>query len=89
MPALDLTLLKQNIKNNLIAKGMIKYTFDSNGNPVAVSPAEVNDQLASIVDAIAEGVQSTFEVWRASQTVTGTAAVTTAPGSAPIMGRLP
>jgi hypothetical protein len=87
MPALSTTLLKTNIKANLVAAGLVKYTFDGDGNPIP--SGQIAENLEKIVDAFANGFSTTFEIWRASQTVVGTATVTTAPGVAPVTGTLP
>ena len=90
MPAPTFTTIKANIDNAFISHGLVKYAFDSNGNPYATS--ELTPEQKKIIKAISEGIALTWAQWQASQTVaaavqvaptTGTGATIPAPGQLP------
>ena len=68
MAALNVDTLKSSIKANMISKGIVKQTYDDNGNLVLSS--EIPDEMHKVVDSIAEGVVTAFEACRATQVVT-------------------
>jgi ribosomal protein S8E len=85
MPALDTTLMKQTIVASLVAAGLVNY---QNVNGKLVPTGTLAPNLDAIVNAIIAGISTSFEAWRAAQTVTGTATVTSAPGTAPVVASL-
>jgi len=79
MPAMNLELLKSNIKTQLINDGFTKKDYNNQGE--VVDTGVLTDEMDKMVDSIATGIQLTFETWRASQTVT-TTGVQNGPGTA-------
>lgn len=61
MPALNLELLKTNIKTQLISKGITKKTYIDGE---LIDTHEITDEMEQIVEAIATGMQETFSSWQ-------------------------
>ena len=54
-----------------------------------ISPPALADGTKKLVEGLSLGIANAWTVWQATQTVTGTAAVSSAPGVAPVTGILP
>jgi hypothetical protein len=87
MPAPTMQQIKVNIVAALLSQGYIKREI-INGNMVE-TPTELMPDMDKLVSSIAQGIAITWTVWQTTQIVQGSAAVTTAPGVAPVIANLP
>jgi hypothetical protein len=85
MPAPTALQIKNNIKTSLLLNGYWYKTYDADGNLIE-DKTKLMPEMENIISAISSGIELTFVQWIPTVTVTGTAVVTTAPGTAPVTG---